>query len=265
MKVICVDDEELQTEATAAMCRTLDLVEEAVGFTRPEDALEYLNRHEADAALLDIHMPGMNGLELARKIREKWSDLPIIFLTGSPQYALEAYEVHPSGYLLKPVPKDRLASELAYAASRPRRKPNAHIEARTFGNFDMLVDGTPITFRQAKCKELLAYLIDRHGASVTRREAFAVLWEDRMYDRPMQKQLDAIIRLLRSTLREYGIGEIFELKSAVMRLRTDLISCDSWRYLTGEEAAIRLYRGEYMNNYSWAIFTEGYLVRRAKE
>ncbi len=262
MKVICVDDERLLMEDTVAMCRKLEQVDEAVGFTRPEEALRYLEGNRADAALLDIDMPGMNGLELAKKLREKCSEMQIIFLTGFPQYALEAYEVHPSGYLLKPVKKDRLAAELAYAAGSARQKQTDHIEAHTFGNFDLLVDGRPIAFKRAKCKELLAYLIDRHGANVTRREAFAVLWEDRMYDRPMQKQLDTLIRLLRSTLTDYGIGEIFELKSAAMRINPDLISCDAWRYLAGDQEAIRAYRGEYMNNYSWAIFTEGFLDQR---
>ena len=261
MKVICVDDERLLMEDTVSLCQKIKQVETAIGFTRPEDALDHLEGNRADVALLDIDMPGMSGLEMAKILREKWPEMQIIFLTGFPQYALDAYEVHPSGYLLKPVKEEKLVSELAYAASKPQRKENAHIEAHTFGNFDLLVDGKPVAFKQAKCKELLAYLIDRHGASVTRREAFAVLWEDRMYDRPMQKQLDTIIRLLRVTLTENGIGDIFELKSAALRINPDLISCDAWRYFAGDQDAIRLYRGEYMSNYSWAAFTEGYMKR----
>lgn len=259
MRILCVDDERLLMEDTVALCRTLDDVEEATGFTRPGDALCFLEQNRVDAALLDIDMPDMNGIELARNIRETWPDLPIIFLTGYSQYALEAYAVHPSGYLLKPVKKEKLAEELAYAAGKAERRTTAHIEAHTFGNFDLLVDGSPVTFRQAKCKELLAYLIDRHGASVTRREAFAVLWEDRMYDRPMQKQLDTIIRMLRTTLTEYHVDEIFEMQSATMRVNPEKLTCDAWRYLAGDPKAIRVYRGEYMSNYSWAIFTEGYL------
>lgn len=65
------------------------------------------------------------------------------------------------------------------------RDPVSRVEARAFGNFDLLVDGKRVAFKRAKSKELMAYLIDRHGASVTRREAFAVLWEDRTYDLSM--------------------------------------------------------------------------------
>ena len=76
------------------------------------------------------------------------------------------------------------------------------------------------TFRKAKCKELLAFLIDRQGSTVTRAEAFAALWEDRTYDRPMQKQFDTVIRLLRESLKEHGIEEIFSMKSRIASTET---------------------------------------------
>ena len=82
MRVLCVDDERLLMEDTVNLCQGLDLIDEAVGFTRPADALEYLEREWADLALLDIDMPGMNGIELAAAIREKQPEIPIIFLTG---------------------------------------------------------------------------------------------------------------------------------------------------------------------------------------
>ena len=78
----------------------------------------------------------------------------------------------------------------------------------------------------------------------------------------MQKQLDTIIRLLRATLTEYGVGEIFELQSANMRIDPDRISCDAWRYMAGDRDAIHAFCGEYMSNYAWARVTEGYLDRR---
>ena len=262
MRVLCVDDERLLMEDTVNLCQGLDLIDEAVGFTRPADALQYLEHECADLALLDIDMPGMNGIELAAAIREKQPKLPIVFLTGYAQYALEAYSVHPSGYLLKPVNKEKLSAEIAYALDTSRQERRARVEAHTFGNFDLLVDGKPVTFKQARCKELLAYLIDRHGASVTRREVFAILWEDRAYNRPMQKQLDTIIRSLRATLNDCGVGEILEMKSATIRVNPELIACDAWRYLAGDPRAEHAFRGEYMSNYSWAALTESLLADR---
>ncbi|MGM9569832.1 MAG: LytR/AlgR family response regulator transcription factor [Phascolarctobacterium sp.] len=62
---------------------------------------QYAPRPE-DIAILDIIMPDMDGLELARKLRAANSDFSLIFLTSSQDFALAAYEVHPYGYLLKP-------------------------------------------------------------------------------------------------------------------------------------------------------------------
>ena len=263
MTILCVDDERLLMEDTVALCRGLDQVDRAVGFTRPAAALQWLEKEQADIALLDIDMPGMNGLELAAAIREIRPQLPVIFLTGYEHYALDAYAVHPAGYLLKPVNKEKLASEIAYAyeASSSRQKPRFRVEAHTFGNFDLLVDGKPVSFKQAKCKELLAYLIDRQGASVTRPEVFAILWEDREYNRSMQKQLDAIIRSMRATLTDLGVSDIFEIQSGGMRVNPESLSCDAWRYLEGDRDAVQAFRGEYMSNYSWAELTAGMLAR----
>ena len=132
---------------------------------------------------------------------------------------------------------------------------------QTFGGFDIYVDGRQVVFKQAKCKELFAYLVDRHGNSVTRKNAFSILWEERMYDRPMQKQLDVIIRSMRDTLREYGIEEIFEMKKGALRVIPEKISCDAYRFFDGDINAVDAYRGEYMSAYTWASLTEAYIDR----
>ena len=262
MRAICVDDEKLITDYVVSLCRELPPLTEAEGFIRARDALAWLKENSADLALLDIDMPDMNGLTLAAEIKKLRPDMAVIFLTGFSEYAMKAFEVHASGYLLKPVDKNRLAAEVAYALSGKRKAPDARVIARTFGNFDLFVEGELVTFRQAKCKELLACLIDRQGGSVTRAEAFAVLYEDRMYDRPMQKQFDVIIRSLRDTLEEFRVGEIMEMKRGTLRIVPELISCDAWRFFNGDTDAINAYRGEYMSAYSWAENTESFLSRK---
>ena len=259
MKILCVDDEHLALQDVLAQCLSIPEVEQAEGFTSGEQALEWLAGHEADIALLDIDMPGMDGIELAIRIREMKPETAVIFLTAYSQYAVQAFSLHASGYLLKPVDREKLAAEFDHVFSSAVRPERSRIEARTFGGFDLFVDGKPLTFRKAKCKELLAFLIDKQGATVTRAEAFSAMWEDRVYDRPMQKQFDTIIRLMREALREHGIEEIFSMKSGVMRIVPEKISCDAYRLFSGDADAANSYRGTYMSAYSWASITEGYL------
>ena len=265
MTAICVDDEKLLADYVTKLCRELPMIDEALSFSSPFAALEWMESHRADLALLDIDMPGMDGMELASRIKQRSPRTAVVFLTGYSQYAVKAFEMHVSGYLLKPVDPQRLAEEAAYALSGRRAEQQAHVEARTFGNFDLLVDGTPVIFKQAKCKELLAYLVDRRGSSVTRPEAFAVLWEDRLYDRPMQKQFDAILRSLRESLRERGVESILEIKGGTLRICPEKIRCDLFRFCRGDASAFNEFQGEYMSGYAWASMTESYMAWKQAE
>ena len=262
MKVICVDDERLLMEGVTSLCLELPQVKEAKGFTTGRDALDYLSKNQADIAILDIDMPGMNGIELAARIKSSWPEMAVIFLTGYSQYAVEAFSVRASGYLLKPVSKERLSADIEYVLSQNPRKRKERIFIQTFGNFDVYVDDRPVSFRMSRCKELLAYLVDKRGSGVTRPEAFAALWEDRLYDRGMQKQLDVVIRLLRSTLKEHDIGEILEMQKGTLRVKPDTFSCDAYLFFDGDVDSINAFRGEYMSAYSWASFTESMIARR---
>ena len=257
MKIVCVDDEVLLAERTAALCRELPYVDEAESFLRATDALEWFDKNTADIAILDIDMPDINGIQLAAKIKTKHPDTKIIFLTGYSHYAIDAFKLHASGYLLKPVDKEELAREIEYAIHGDHKEPDSHVVIQTFGDFDVFVDGSLVRFKQKKCKELLAVLVNNRGASMTRAEAFAYVFEDRFYDRPMQKQFDAIIRSMRNTLKEYGIEDIFEMRSGQMRIIPEKVSCDLYRFFDGDVDAINSYRGMYMNAYSWASDTEG--------
>lgn len=265
MKVMCVDDEELILDMIRTMCADMADVDETEGFTSPEEALEWLEDNEPDIALLDIDIPGMDGIMLAKAIKDKHPGTAIIFVTGYSQYAVDAFSMHASGYLLKPISRDRLEQEMEYAIESRGMARRSHIMMRTFGNFDLLVDGNTVAFSRSKSKELLAYLVDKQGSSVTRAEAFAVLWENGVYNRSMQKQLDVIIRSLKTTLHENGISEILEMKSGSLRIKPELVDCDLYRFIQGDPDAVNSYTGEYMNAYSWASLTEAYMDRRIKE
>ncbi len=263
MRAICVDDEALITDTVASLCRELPQIDEVRCFLRAREAQDWLESNPVDLVLLDIHMPELNGLVLAEEIRKMQPDAAIIFLTAHPEYAVKAFALHVSGYLLKPVDRGKLAAEVAYALSGKTPARQGRLMVHTFGSFDVFVNGQPVSFKMAKCKEMLAYLVDKQGGGVTRAELASILWEDRLYDRKLQKQLDVYIRSLRETLREYGIEDMLEMQKGVLRIRPEQFVCDAYRFRAGDPEAVNRYRGEYMSAYSWASTTESLLYWEA--
>lgn len=257
MRLICVDDEELVLDLVRSMCLNLPQHPEVYAFSGAAKALDFIKDNTVDIALLDINMPDMNGLTLAAKIKEESPDTAIVFLSGYSHYAVDAFALHVSGYIMKPVDEKQLAAEVEYALlGRKQAAVHHHIVARTFGEFDLFVDGNAVSFPRAKSKELLAYLIDRYGGNVTRPYLYAVLFEEKYYDRSAQKYLDVIIRSLRKTLEEAGASEILEMSRGALRICPEKLECDLYQFLNGRIDAINAYRGEYMNAYSWASLTE---------
>ena len=266
LRVLCVDDDKPALQHLMGLCAKTPAISDTQGFGNARQALAWLKDHPCDLALLDIRLPEMDGIMLAKRIRESRPNMDIVFITAHAEYAVDAWAIHARGYVLKPITPERLKEEIDYVlrlrAAVKAETPPAHIVVKTFGNFDVMVDGEPVHFQRAKAKELLAYLVEKQGQSITREEAYRVLWERDKYDRPAQKQLDVILRSLRATIEEYGISEILSLQRGAISIVPRLISCDMYRFLLGDVTAIGEYRGEYMTAYSWASLQEAYLARR---
>ena len=252
MRVVCVDGDEQTLNDMVALCREHPAIDEAIGLKDAQETLGWLKMNRADLMLLDIDLTGMNGIELAVELRKACPSLPIIFLAEDTQYAFRAYAVHPQNYLLKPLDKKTLEKEIDYCLISRSLRYISHIEVKTFGNFEIMVDGSAINFKRSKAKELLALLVDREGAGIRREQAFNEMWEDGLYDRKAQKYFDVILRSLSKTLSEYGIGELLEVRGGFMRIRPELIDCDRYRFMAGDSKAGEAYRGVYMYGYSWA-------------
>ena len=86
---------------------------ECICFTKQREAIEYVKKHHVDVALLDIDMPGLNGIEVAELMCRINPRLNIIFVTGYPEYALQAFSVPVSDFIVKPVSEDALKTSFA--------------------------------------------------------------------------------------------------------------------------------------------------------
>ena len=112
MIAIAVDDEVLMLGALAAAIKASPDIAEVAMFSGCEEALEFVKNHPVDIAFLDINMRGMSGLVLAEKINAVCQDCKIVFCTGYEEYAIPAFKLHASGYLLKPVSVKDVQAEI---------------------------------------------------------------------------------------------------------------------------------------------------------
>ena len=260
MKIIAVDDERLVLEDLKDICDRLDEVESLTTFSNPADALEYAAMNDdIDAAFLDIEMPVMTGLELARRFTRIRPEIKIIFVTGFKEYAFEAFGVNAVGYVLKPFSSEMIRKELLKVKPAVVAAQSSKVFIKTFGYFDVFVREKPVYFSSSKSKELLALLVDRRGGSVSTENAISVLWPDRSYDESVQSLFRKVLKSLRVALDDAGISEIFVDVRNQRSIDMSKFDCDYYKLIKGDEQAKSQYTGEYMTGYSWAHTTNSFI------
>ncbi|MBR2875961.1 MAG: response regulator [Clostridia bacterium] len=254
MLIMAVDDEILALEDFEDTCREVGITDEIVKFNNPIEALGFVACNKVDIAFLDIEMPVIKGIELARRIKETSKNTRIIFATGYSDYALEAFKVDAVDYVLKPYEPERISQAYAKALLVKDVEVKSHIFIKTFGYFDVFVDGKSVSFSSAKSKELLALLIDRNGGTVSTEQAIQVLWEGREYNETVQSLFRKVLKSLRMTLEEAGISEILIDSRNQRSIDKTTFTCDYYELLDTNDSS--KFFGKYMEQYDWAKATE---------
>ena len=253
MNIIAVDDEKL---ALRDLTQILELVlpEASVsGFRTPQEALAHAWAVPVDIAFLDVEMKGMNGLELAKQLKDIRGRTNIVFATGFSQYAVDAFSVCASDYILKPVEPEAIRRALERLRS-PVHEAGHGLRVQCFGNFEVFHQGKPVEFSRSKAKELFAYLIHKHGAGCTTRELCAVLFEDKAYSLSLSKQMQVIISSMTHSLEKVGSRNVIIKTYNSIAVDMIKLDCDFYRFLAWDPEAVNAYSGEYMANYGWAEF-----------
>ena len=114
LSTVLVDDEELARDELKFLLQDFPEVDVIATGCNGLEAVDLVTRLEPDLLFLDVQMPGLDGVGVVRQLREKNLDLPhIVFSTAYDQYAVEAFRLEASDYLLKPIDKARLAETIA--------------------------------------------------------------------------------------------------------------------------------------------------------
>ncbi len=198
MKILVVDDE---TPARERLKRLIDEQDEwqVVAEARNgREALEQVDAKQPDLVLLDIRMPGMDGIETARHLAQMDEPPAVIFTTAFDEYAVEAFDASAVGYVLKPVRRKRLLDalrragrltrpQLASLVAREEHKTRKHISAHIRGEL-----------RLVPVRDVLYFHADQKYVTVHYRDG------ELLIDEPIKELEDefagAFVRVHRNTL-----------------------------------------------------------------
>lgn len=171
---LCDDDERFLNRACALVrdwCTEASLHAETVTFLDGDSLVAAAAKKPFDLVFLDMIMPLTSGMDAARELRARSRDTRIVFLTSSPEFALESYEVHAADYLLKPLDHARLVSVLDDWRRTLCAQPRS-IAVRTVSGHK-LVFASEIEYLEARGKRCLLALAD--GSELESPDAFGIL------------------------------------------------------------------------------------------
>ena len=249
MRVIYVDDEKIQGKNFRLSSEGITDIDTLQVFGSSLEAYEWAKENPVDVAFLDVEMPHMNGIELAKKLKEIDPTIRIVFVTAYEQYALEAIGVRAVGYLLKPYTRADIEKELKNAYYTTQKVPQEEIRIRTMPDLLLMVNGETVPLGHTKQEELFALLVDRGEAGITKGDALACLWEGK---KPSDSTYWTCLFRLKNILEEAGISDLIKTRGNTKYLDTQRVKCDLYEMLEGKKKAIEQYSGAYLRRFSWA-------------
>lgn len=251
MRVMLVDDLPEAMEQFKDACADLEDIEVVGEFTDGMEAITFAQQTTVDVAILDIEMPVINGLEVGLKLKEIHPGMVLIYITGYSKYVIDTLKAKADYVVMKPYLSEDVEEALDRARLLTRRqKPNVQI--RMFGRFQVFAGKVPVSFRNAKSKELLALCIDHRGSRVTMEEAIDKLWPERVYDEKVKRLYRKAVGALQETLEEYGIEDIFSNSRGGCQVTMDRVVSDLTECLADRQRNRFLLQEPYLYEYSWA-------------
>jgi two-component SAPR family response regulator len=255
MRILCIDDEPLMLKMLEKSIKKARPDADVTAHKKQSELLEDAKNNGCDIAFLDIHMYGMNGVELAKKLKELNPKMNIIFVTGFSEYKGDAMDMKASGYIMKPVTAEEVKAELDDLRFPIIPKSDALLRVQCFGNFEVFMpDGGIMKFERSKSKEIFAYLVHRQGSSCSTREIAAVLFEDEPYDDKQQNYVQQLIYSMLTSLKKAGVGDVIVRSRNALAVNTKLLDCDYYRFKELDAGAVNAFQNEYMSQYYWADF-----------
>lgn len=178
-------------------------------FERAEEYLFKAEQNTYDVIFLDISMRGQNGMELARKIREKEKDVVLVFVTSDASYVFDGYEVGAYRYLMKPVDEKKLWEILDYARMQREVEEENYILVKKDSQ-SVRVNLNDVLYMEAQKHYVNLYLEDQESINI--KTVFTELLQE------MQEKSDTVL----ATHRSYAVN----IEKVVRIGRTECVLAD---------------------------------------
>lgn len=261
MIALVVDSDSRALDEMTSLLGEMPELTKVAPFSHSTDALQWAEVNAFDLALISVRADSADMLMLARQLRRLKPACGLVFCAASGQYAVDAFDLHANGYLLRPIRQERLHEEIAYLYNKEEKKkekaeerePDKLLTIRCCGGFEAFDrSGTPISFRRSRSRELLALLVDRRGMSITSKEICAIFWEDDgERDQKNMAHLWQLFSELNRALRQVGAEGVVKRSGVghyVDMARLDCPDLERGQKNRSESA--------YLKDYSWADIAE---------
>ncbi|WP_339259639.1 response regulator [Lysinibacillus sp. FSL K6-3209] len=273
MNIIIIDDEKMGIDVLSIMLGRLMQFQISIkgAFTTMADALILLEKETIDLAFLDIEMIDMHGLQVAKQLLLKQPSLQIIFVTAHAQFAVDAFDIEATDYLLKPVHEKRLSKAIMKAQQKwqlqketTRDKRVSPLYAHTLGSFYLLdAQKEMVKWRTRKVRELFLYLWFHRKRPLLNVVILEELWPELEFEKAASN-LHTSVYQLRKILKENGFEDPIQLVNNHYQLNVEIDSDfeELGQLLEREhhseqtiQQVLNCYEGDFLaeEEYSWAI------------
>ncbi|MBS4220331.1 response regulator transcription factor [Bacillus sp. FJAT-49711] len=153
MKVVIIDDEVAMHLIMKRMLGKINNVEIIGSFNDTIPAFSFLQNNKVDVVFIDISMPWENGIDFARRLRERDLQIKLIFITSHKEYALPAFDVYAYDYIVKPLSQERLAKTLERIFTEERAAEKEKVEVTSSATSPPFIE--PLTKRELEILRLI--------------------------------------------------------------------------------------------------------------
>lgn len=233
MNVVLVDDEFFALQNLRIKLMEIGGAEIVGMYEDVDDFLHSVSEIRPDLVFLDVEMPKMNGFAVLDRILAKGLSPQIIFVTAYGQYAVKAFEIAATDYIVKPVDQERLRQSLDRAArsisasKQEEVRTPQNLRVNCFRTFSLVCGDADLStgWKTKKAEELLAYLICEKGRFVTKERIAEDLWPEADGDKSLSN-LHVAYYYLKLQEKQKGIDLLVESQRGKMRFRLEEAWCD---------------------------------------